>query len=290
MSGSTEHGAVRRYYSDAAQDYRFWGYKFNMHFGFCRWGMNPLRLEPMLERMNQEVLDRVTAVLKVNGRVLDLGCGVGTPLRWGAERCPHLEFTGVTVVPEQACQARQRAVGIAPPRRVRCVAGDYTRLPFASGSFDGAYAIESSCYAPGSSKQALLEEASRILRPGARLVVADAFLKTARPMSAPVRRAYRELCACWALKEWGNIHDFVRALHASGFEKVHVHNISKNVTPSVLHIPVAMGRFIIREALPSGFRLSSVRWRHFLAGALLFFFAIDRSRSGYFLVTAVRSG
>lgn len=290
MSPSTEHGAVRRYYSDAAEDYRYWGDTFNMHFGFWRWGMNPWRLEPMLERMTREVLERITTGLHADARVLDLGCGVGTPLRWAAEYYPHLEFTGVTVVPEQASQARRRALGSNAPTRIHCVAGDYTRLPFASETFDGAYAIESSCYAPGFSKQALIDEAGRALRPGARLVVADAFLKTARPMSAPVRRIYRELCTCWALDEWGNIHDFVRALGASGFEKVEVQNISRNVTPSVLHIPVAMCRFILREALPSRFRLSAVRWRHFLAGALLFLFALDRSRSGYFLVSAVRSG
>src|SRR5438270_7046189 len=34
MSDSTEHGAIRRYYSDAGGDYQYWGYEFNMHFGF----------------------------------------------------------------------------------------------------------------------------------------------------------------------------------------------------------------------------------------------------------------
>ena len=85
MSSTAEHEAVRRYYSDAAEDYRYWGETFNMHFGFWRWGMNPWRLEPMLERMNQEVIERITTGLRADARVLDLGCGVGTPLQWALE-------------------------------------------------------------------------------------------------------------------------------------------------------------------------------------------------------------
>lgn len=287
MSDSTEHGAIRRYYSDAGGDYQYWGYEFNMHFGFWHPGMNPLRLEPMLERMNQEVVERVAEGLNAKARVLDLGCGVGATLRWGARRYPHLEFRGVTVTPDQC---RGAAVDARFDGRVARIAGDYTRLPFRPASFDGAYAIESSCYAPGSSKRALVEEASRVLRRGARFAVADAFLKTRRPMSAAVRRVYRELCDCWALDEWGNIHDFVEALEAAGFEQIRVRNISRNVTPSVLHIPAAVCRFLAGQARSSGVRVSRVRWRHVLAGPLLLLFALDRSRSGYFLVTAVRGG
>ena len=32
------------YYTEAGMDYRAWSRNFNMHFGFYRWGMNPLAL------------------------------------------------------------------------------------------------------------------------------------------------------------------------------------------------------------------------------------------------------
>jgi len=35
-------------------DYRTWSRNFNMHFGFYRWGMNPLALGSMLEEMSQQ--------------------------------------------------------------------------------------------------------------------------------------------------------------------------------------------------------------------------------------------
>ena len=53
-----------------------------------------------------------------------------------------------------------------------------------SASYDGVYALESSCHAHGADKGALLAEAYRLLRPGGRLVVADGFLSTGRFASA----------------------------------------------------------------------------------------------------------
>ena len=40
------------YYSEAGPDYGAWSHGFNMHFGFYRWGTNPLDREAMLEQMN----------------------------------------------------------------------------------------------------------------------------------------------------------------------------------------------------------------------------------------------
>ena len=50
-SDPTPHSSVIRYYTDATQDYEAWSRRFNMHFGYWRRGLNPLRLEPMLDEM-----------------------------------------------------------------------------------------------------------------------------------------------------------------------------------------------------------------------------------------------
>ncbi len=68
--------------------------------------------------------------------------------------------------------------------RVRVIQGDYEDTILPSGSYDGAYALESSCHAHGADKGALLTEAHRLLRPSRRLVVADGFLKGDRFVSA----------------------------------------------------------------------------------------------------------
>ena len=67
------------YYTEAGMDYRAWSRNFNMHFGFYRWGMNPLALESMLEEMSRQVFRRLA--LSDGMKVLDLGCGLGAPAR-----------------------------------------------------------------------------------------------------------------------------------------------------------------------------------------------------------------
>ncbi|CAF5130332.1 unnamed protein product, partial [Rotaria sp. Silwood1] len=66
--------------------------------------------------------------LKAGDKVLDLGCGVGGPLR----RIAHLTGTHVTGVPAN-CQFIQ---------------GDFMKLPFEDNSFDHVYTIEAVCLAP----------------------------------------------------------------------------------------------------------------------------------------------
>jgi hypothetical protein len=49
---NSEDGIVD-YYTRAGEDYAAWSRGLNMHFGYWRKGINPFRLESMLEAMNQ---------------------------------------------------------------------------------------------------------------------------------------------------------------------------------------------------------------------------------------------
>ena len=84
--------SFQRYYEEAGPDYAAWSSRYNMHFGFFRWGMNPFRREAMLEQMNQEILRRLhlnrEAETRVPARILDMGCGLGATLRSFARRLP----------------------------------------------------------------------------------------------------------------------------------------------------------------------------------------------------------
>ena len=46
--------SFQRYYEEAGPDYAAWSPHFNMHFGFFRWGMNPLKREAMLEQIDRK--------------------------------------------------------------------------------------------------------------------------------------------------------------------------------------------------------------------------------------------
>src|SRR5437016_13547767 len=97
---------LEQYYREAGPDYAAWSREFNMHFGYYRAGLNPLRRETMLEQMNAEVLAR----LKLDGitepHLLDLGCGLGATLRSFARRLPQACLLGIPRVPWPVENAR----------------------------------------------------------------------------------------------------------------------------------------------------------------------------------------
>jgi cyclopropane fatty-acyl-phospholipid synthase-like methyltransferase len=68
----------------------------NMHFGLWRKGLNPLKLEPMLEAMNQLVLESLALSGEQQCRVADLGCGIGATLRPLAAACPRWTLPGIS--------------------------------------------------------------------------------------------------------------------------------------------------------------------------------------------------
>ena len=238
---------VVHYYTEAGPDYSMWSKRFNMHFGFYRRGMNPFSLEGMLDRMNHETLSLLRLDPGSPQHVLDMGCGLGATARYAAAIMPNVRVHGITIVPWQAHRAVEMNRQVPSEGRVSIVTADYTATPFAENSFDGVYALESSCYAPGHAKEPLVREMHRVLKPGRRFVVADAFLKTTRRMGRFTRTCYRALCETWALETLGEIQAFTRCLECTGFRDIRVVNISRNVTPSVLFVPYTVARFLGKE-------------------------------------------
>ena len=278
--------AVVRYYSEASQDYEAWSPGFNMHFGYWRPWLNPFRLETMLDEMTRQVLTRLEVDREATGKLLDMGSGLGGPARLVARETAGLRVHAVTIVEWQTKHARELAIQGGAGARVQFVQADYTATPWPEGTYDGAYAIESACHADGGDKAAVIREAARVIRPGARFVVADGFLKHGRPMFPWFRWCYRKVCRNWAVEDFAQLDLFVDVLRRSGFDGIRVEEISYRIAPSVMHIPTVTARFLVRELWKSGWRLGSVRWGHLLACVLSPVVGMARSRFGYFLITA----
>jgi len=265
------------YYSEAGPDYAAWSPNFNMHFGYWVWGVNPLNREAMLERTNAEVAQR----LQLDGkprRIVDLGCGLGATARFLTRRYPQVRVTGVTIVPWQVEQARRLSSA-----DVQFVEEDYTATSFATASFDGAYALESSCHAPGADKAAFIREAHRILKPGARLVVVDGFRKLDTPMCALVRHAYDTMCRWYVLEQVAHLERFLRCMEESGFDDIQVEDTSWRAAPSVAHVPWVSLRFLLREARHG---LTEQRWNNALAPVIMALLGMVRRRFGYYYISA----
>lgn len=234
------------YYEVAGPDYAAWSPEFNMHFGYYRRGMNPWRLAPMLEQMNAEVLARL-GLPDGPVRVLDMGCGLGEAARYVARRRADAEVTALTIAPSQAQRGNRMTAAAGLARRVSIVHADYTRSPVASGSQDGAYAIESFCHARGPGREACVRELRRVLRPGGRFVVADGFMKHGGRLPGWLSHVRRKVCEGWAIEAFAELPAFVATLHEHGFVDVAIEEVFWPLAPSAAHVPATAARFLLRE-------------------------------------------
>jgi MPBQ/MSBQ methyltransferase len=279
---------LEQYYREAGPDYAAWSREFNMHFGYYRAGVNPLRREAMLEQMNAEVLARLKLERIAEPQLLDLGCGLGATLRSFARRLPHAWLLGITRVPWQVENARALNDAAGCGERVRVVEGDYEKTVLPSVNYDGVYALESSCHAHGADKAALLAEAHRLLRPGGRLVVADGFLETDRFANALQQRIYSKLCECWVIEQLAHLDRFRARLEDIGFTDIRIEDLQMRVAPSVAHIPWVTLKFLLTDVVFGKAKMTRARWNNVLAPVLLPLVSAPLGPMTYCMITATK--
>ncbi len=288
---SSDRERVIQYFEAAGLDYSEWSPSFNMHFGYWRRGMNPFHLEGMLDEMNEQVYRRLAIDALQRPLVLDLGCGLGTVSRYMARHHATAQFRGLTVTPWQAEYGTRLTCEAGLDDRVVLVEADYTEPPFPPDSADGAFAIESACYARGRDKRDFVDALYRVLKPGARFAVADCFRANSRPMPRLLEAAYRRCCECWALEDMAEIGPLEHALADAGFEEIVTDDISWNVAPSVAHVPWTELKFL-GKLLRSGElrRLSQDRKNNAIAPFLGILLGMSRPHFRYCIISGRKPG
>jgi SAM-dependent methyltransferase len=273
--------AIADYYTVATADYGYWSPGFHMHFGYWRWPLSPFAREPMLDALSDVVHDRLA--IDQSGVVLDLGCGVGSSARRLGRGRPSLRVLGLTLTPAQVEIGNAMTRAAELDDRVEVILADYRAIPLADGSAIGAYAIEAACYDPDGGA-GLIREAARVLAPGARLVVADAFRRRWLPRAA--KACERNMSEGWVLPGFAGQTEFLACLRAHGFEICSVEDISLRVLPTVLQIPWVASSFRWR----AGRELDPRRRGHLRACLWAMVCALVWPRRfGYFVITARKS-
>ena len=127
-------------------------------------------IAPAVAALFEAQASAYVGVISPNSEVLDVGCGGGHELAILAERGPDLRLWGIDFSAAQVARAWRRLGHFG--ERVTVQEGDALALPFDDDRFDLVISSGSIKHWPDPAKG--LAECVRVLRPGGRLIIAEA--------------------------------------------------------------------------------------------------------------------
>lgn len=158
-----QYKALVNAYYDLATVFYEWGWGACFHFSY----QFPHESFYEATRRHEYQLVGQLGVYGPDKHVLDVGCGIGGPMR-NIAKILQTKITGITLNPYQVNRGNELSEA---DKFVNCksVQGDFMHQPFSDAEFDGAYAIEATCHAPD--RVDCYKEVYRLLKPGAKFVL-----------------------------------------------------------------------------------------------------------------------
>uniref|UniRef100_A0A2P2IVE4 Methyltransferase n=1 Tax=Rhizophora mucronata TaxID=61149 RepID=A0A2P2IVE4_RHIMU len=135
-----------------------WGWGQSFHFSPSIQGKSHREATRLHEVMAVDLID-----VKAGDKILDVGCGVGGPMRAIAAHS-RANVVGITINEYQVDRARLHNKKAGLDLLCEVVCGNFLHMPFPDNSFDGAYSIEATCHAP--KLEEVYAEIFRVLKPG----------------------------------------------------------------------------------------------------------------------------
>ncbi len=209
-----DHAATVEEYYDLCSEFMVFGWSESLHFA-------PLSPRESLEesqiRHQRLMIDKLA--LREGMTVVDVGCGIGGPMR-RVVREAGVRVVGVNTSAVQLNKAKSLNAEAGLDHMVDYLACSFMDMSaVADATFDRAYAIESTCHAPD--KAGAFAEIYRVLKPGAlfwgqEMCMTDQF----DPGDDRHQAIKRDLMHGIALNEIATTGEVNRDLEAVGFEVV----------------------------------------------------------------------
>jgi len=209
---------VNQYYDLATDFYEFgWGQSF--HFAPRYEGE---KFRESLERHERFLARKLR--LAPGMEALDVGCGVGGPMRFIAKHS-GAKVVGVNNNAYQIERGERHTKRAKLEAQCSFLKADFMQLPVDDGRFDAVYTIEASCHAPD--KTALFSELRRTMKPGA-LFGGYEWCLTDRydADSAEHRRIKKDIEEGDGLPDIAYTWEVDEALKAAGFELVETRDLA----------------------------------------------------------------
>ncbi len=223
--------SIIRYYEHTRFDYSsLWARRSDpaFHYGYydehCRHHRSAVA--------NANVTLAKFAGIRQGDKVLDAGCGRGGSCFWLAQKlCARP--VGVNLVASQLDYARREANRRGLSGQTEFRRADYTRTPFEAGSFDVVWALESLCHS--SKKIDFYSEASRLLRPGGRIVIAE-YMLTENEMLPEDQKLVADWLSGWSIPALDSEAQHSANAGSTGFERIEVHDWTDRMRRSSLRL------------------------------------------------------
>lgn len=181
-------------------------------------------------------------------RVLDVGCGIGGPMRCIA-RHTGASIHGINNNDYQIERGTKQNAAAGLSDITGFIKGDFMNNPEADESFDAAYAIEATCHAPD--KVGCFKEVARVLKPGSLYAGYEWCLTDKYDANNPKHREIKK-----GIEEGDSLPDIAyerevdEALENAGFEVLEARDVAHDSDPNTpWHLPL-MGK---------GLSLTSIR-------------------------------
>ncbi|MFO0548743.1 MAG: methyltransferase domain-containing protein [Polyangiaceae bacterium] len=225
-SVADRYATITTQYYDLVTDFYEFGWGKAFHFASRRPGE---RFDLALARHESYLADHLGLCRGMHA--VDLGCGVGGPMRHIA-KTTGARVTGVNISGYQVEKGRKYNAKQGLEGQCTILQADFLNIPVPNATFDAAYAIEATCHAP--TKQSIYGEAARVLKPGGGFAFYEWCMTPKYDKNDPEHRRLKLLIERGnGIADLATFDDVTSALREVGFDVVAARDLADGSLPGI---------------------------------------------------------